>query len=75
MGQTLQELGDEISGLRSLIADVGPTALDDLGLEPAISDLSARAGERGLDVALSVDLAYEQGRSPSRLVNELETAV
>jgi signal transduction histidine kinase len=68
-------LDAEISNLRSLIADLRPATLDDLGLGPAIEDLAERARGHGLDVDLSLDLAYEQRREHERLSTELETAL
>ncbi len=68
-------LDTEIANLRSLIADLRPTALDDLGLAPAIEDLAVRARGHGLDVDLSLDLAYEERREHDRLSSELETAL
>jgi two-component system, NarL family, sensor histidine kinase DevS len=69
------QLETEIGSLRSLITDLRPAALDDLGAEHAIRDLADRARERGLEVELAIDLAYEQGRVADRHVTELEAAV
>jgi signal transduction histidine kinase len=68
-------LEDEIGSLRALITDLRPATLDDLGAEQAIKDLAERVHGRGLEVELTIDLAYEQGREPDRLVDELETAI
>jgi two-component system, NarL family, sensor histidine kinase DevS len=68
------QLETEISNLRALIADLRPAALDDLGLGPAVEALVDRARGHGLDVDVTVDLAYEQGREPDRHTSELETA-
>ncbi len=75
MGDALSQLDAEIAGLRSLISELRPAALDDLGVEAALQDLAERARRRGLEVDLSVDLAYEQGRARDRHVTELENAV
>ena len=72
--EALDQLETEISNLRALITDLRPAALDELGLEPAVYALVKRATHRGLDVDVSVDLAYEQGREPARQTSELETA-
>jgi signal transduction histidine kinase len=69
------QLAIEIDKLRALITELRPAALDDLGTEQAIRDLADRARRRGLEVDLTIDLAYEQGRDPGRHVNELETTI
>jgi len=58
-----------------MIADLRPASLDDLGVGAAIVGLADRARGRGLEVELSVDLAYEEGREPDRHIDELETAI
>ncbi|HTX45287.1 MAG TPA: GAF domain-containing sensor histidine kinase, partial [Solirubrobacteraceae bacterium] len=65
----------EITNLRGLISDLRPAALDSLGLEPALVGLVERLNGTALNVELVVDLAYERGRAPDRLMPELETAV
>jgi signal transduction histidine kinase len=69
VGVAVERLEEEIDGLRGLIRDLRPAALDDLGLGPAIEGLAERAGRReGLDVIADVTL-------PDRLPSEMETAV
>jgi signal transduction histidine kinase len=64
----VERLEEEIDGLRGLIRDLRPAALDDLGLGPALEGLAERAGRRrDLDVIAEVKL-------PDRLSSELETA-
>jgi signal transduction histidine kinase len=75
MGRAVDQLDAEIAGLRSLITELRPAALDELGVEAAIVALAERAGRGGLDVDTSIDLAYEQGRAATRHVAELETAM
>jgi len=65
----------EIGNLRSLIADLRPAALDDLGAEEAIKHLAESARDRGLEVELAIDLAREQEREPDGRVGELDTAI
>jgi signal transduction histidine kinase len=69
------QLEIEIGNLRSLITDLRPAALDDLGPEQAIRDLAERARDRGLEVELAIDLDHGDGRQPDGLAGELETAV
>src|SRR5207302_5860741 len=53
----LEGLGHEIDGLRHLITELRPAALDDLGLEAALQALARRAQAiDGLDVAIEIDL-------------------
>lgn len=72
--EALEDLGAEIDGLRHLITELRPAALDDLGLAAAVQAL-ARRGQAidGLDVAIDIDLgaATEDGR----LDAELESTV
>ena len=74
VGQALEDLDDGISNLRSLVTDLRPVALDDLGLAAAIEALCQRTSRHGLEIDRSIDLAYEQGREPTRHTPELETA-
>jgi signal transduction histidine kinase len=54
----LEGLGNEIDGLRHLITELRPAALDDLGLAAALQALARRAQARdGLDVSIEIDLA------------------
>jgi signal transduction histidine kinase len=65
---TVAQLEQEIAGLRAIIADVRPVALDELGLEPAIRALAAGHVERhGLAVQAGFDLG------DARLGAEIET--
>lgn len=65
----ITQLDGDIRGLRAIIADLRPAALDELGLEPALEALVERTAERGgLESAASVDLGGV------RLPPELETA-
>jgi signal transduction histidine kinase len=68
-------LDEAIANLRALVIDLRPPALDELGLEAALEALTQRARDSGLDIDSSIDLAYEQGREPTRPVAALETAV
>jgi signal transduction histidine kinase len=62
-------LEDEIAGLRRLIADLRPAALDELGLVEALDGLRSRvAAQEGLEIEVEAELG-------ERLEPELETAV
>jgi signal transduction histidine kinase len=68
--EAVSRIEDEIHGLRALIRELRPAALDELGAAAAIEDLAARAAERhGIDVTAKVRLTA--GRYPQ----ELETAL
>ena len=73
--ESVELLDREIGTLRALITDLRPAALDDIGAQPAIEDLVDRARERGLELELSISLAYERGDKPDRHESEVETAI
>ncbi|MBJ7470305.1 MAG: GAF domain-containing sensor histidine kinase [Solirubrobacteraceae bacterium] len=63
------QLDADIRGLRAIIADLRPAALDELGLEPALRALVDRVAENGgLQTSIDVQLGGV------RLTPELETA-
>jgi len=71
-----EQVGAEVEKLRSLIAELRPAALDDIGLYAALATLIDRAGvTQGFEVTANVDLAYEGGRAPKRLPIEVESTV
>jgi signal transduction histidine kinase len=75
----LEGLGEEIDGLRHLITELRPAALDDLGLAAALQALARRAQAiDGLDVQIEIELGPEPGRSEiaqRRLDAELESTI
>jgi signal transduction histidine kinase len=72
----IDQLGGEIEKLRSLITELRPAALDEIGLGAAIEALARQsASVQGLEVGYEVDLAHEAGRSAQRLDPELESTV
>jgi signal transduction histidine kinase len=76
ISQAIERVDAAIAEMRRLIADLRPAALDELGLAPALEALVERLtwGEV-LDVELQVDLAYNAGRHPTRLVRQIEDTV
>jgi two-component system, NarL family, sensor histidine kinase DevS len=71
----IQQLTDEIANLRSLITELRPASLDELGLEAALDALMDRTrGANGLEISAKIDLSYEAGRTPRRLDPEIETS-
>jgi signal transduction histidine kinase len=73
--QAIDHVEEGISNLRSLVADLRPAALDELGLKAAIGALTARARRDGLEVEESIHLAYEDGLEATRHTAELETTI
>ena len=69
----LDGLGNEIDGLRHLITELRPAALDDLGLAAATEALARRAQAiDGLEVRTEIELGQQDGR---RLDAELESTI
>jgi signal transduction histidine kinase len=73
--RAVDQLEDAIANLRALITDLRPAALDELGVQAALEGLAERSIRHGLEVDVSVELAYEQGSASSRPAPELETAL
>lgn len=71
----IEHLEDSITNLRALITDLRPASLDELGTGAAVQALCERAARQGMEVDANIDLAYEQGREPTRHTPELETTV
>jgi signal transduction histidine kinase len=74
----LEGIGDEIDGLRHLITELRPAALDELGLAAALQALARRARAiDGLDVKTEIDLGPEPSGpgSARRLDAELESTI
>jgi signal transduction histidine kinase len=72
----LEGLDHEIDGLRHLITELRPAALDDLGLVAALEALARRAQAiDGLDVKTELDLGGDDGSEEVRLDPELESTV
>jgi signal transduction histidine kinase len=72
----MERIDLEIQGLRHLITDLRPAALDEMGVAAALEALVERtAAATGIDIELRCDLACENGRSGARLVEAVETTV
>ena len=72
MREATQQLTGDIAVLRSLIAELRPPALDQLGLAPALASLAQRtATANGLEIDADVQLAAPR----ARLGAETETTV
>ncbi len=75
VGAAVQHLEDAIANLRGLITDLRPAALDELGVKAAIEALAERSAGREIRVDTSIELHFEQGTQPTRLTEEVETAL
>jgi signal transduction histidine kinase len=72
----LEQITTAIGDLRSLITDLRPAALDELGTKPALESLVARfVRQTDLQIELEVDLAYDNGDADQRHAPELEATV
>jgi signal transduction histidine kinase len=74
----LEGLGTEIDGLRHLITELRPAALDDLGLAAALEALARRAQAiDGLEVRTEIDISSLNGAhgDEARLDAELESTI
>jgi signal transduction histidine kinase len=75
VGTAVEELAGEISNLRSLIAELRPVSLDELGLEAALDTLiSHHSSTSGVEIVADVGLRYGADRT-QRLDPEIESAV
>jgi signal transduction histidine kinase len=69
----VQQIGIEIANLRSLIVELRPPALDEIGLVPAIETLAQRiATAEGMSVETNIALSLEEAR---HLAPEVESTV
>jgi signal transduction histidine kinase len=76
IGQAVTQIETSILNLQALITELRPAALDEFGLTPALEALFSRIGATsGLDIDARLDLAFAQGRSPTRLEAEIEGTV
>jgi signal transduction histidine kinase len=75
VGGAIEQLEEAISNLRTLITDLRPAALDELGVKAAVEALSERSTRSDIQVDVSIELDYERGAHPTRLTAELETAI
>jgi signal transduction histidine kinase len=72
----LEGLGNEIDGLRHLITELRPAALDDLGLAAALEALARRAQAiDGLDVKTQIEFGRDGHDGAGRLDPELESTI
>ena len=71
-----QQVDRAVKGLREIVADLRPTALDELGAQAALALLADRAARHdGLIVNLLTDLDYESGRATTRHAPAVEATI
>jgi signal transduction histidine kinase len=76
VSSAIDQLAHEIANLRSLITELRPAALDQLGLGAALEALLDRVrASTGLEIVARVELAHETGHHEARLDPEIETTV
>jgi signal transduction histidine kinase len=69
----IEQIDGAIAEMRRLIADLRPSTLDQLGLGAALEALGERTvSGAAIKVQVDLDLNFEQGRSGSRLLGEVE---
>ena len=74
--QAIEHVQLGVDGLRALVTELRPAALDELGAAPALRTLIDRtSATTGLQIEFDVDLAYEQGRADTRHAPELESTM
>jgi signal transduction histidine kinase len=72
----VEQINTAIGDLRSLITELRPAALDELGAKPALESLIERVSRQtDLEIALAVNLAYENGDAAHRLAPEVESTL
>jgi signal transduction histidine kinase len=72
----LEGLGEEIDGLRHLITELRPAALDDLGLVPALQALARRAQAiDDLEIQTDIELRDDESGGERRFDAELESTL
>jgi signal transduction histidine kinase len=75
MREAVDRIELEIENLRSIITDLRPAALDELGLRVAVETLVARQGERSgleIELELALDVAAAEG---GQLSEDMQTTV
>jgi two-component system, NarL family, sensor histidine kinase DevS len=76
VAQAVEHVDASIQAMRSLITDMRPASLDQLGVGPALEALVERsAALSGVDIRMHVDLSEEAGDAATRLAPAIETTV
>jgi len=76
VAQAIEHVDASIRAIRSLITDMRPASLDQLGVGPALEALAERWSTlTGIDTNLDVDLRFDTGDEPTRLTPLIETTI
>ncbi len=76
VAQAVEHVDASIQAMRSLITDMRPASLDQLGIGPALEALAERwSALSGIDARLDVDLGFETGQETTRLAPLIETTI
>jgi signal transduction histidine kinase len=76
VARALDQLGASITALQSLITELRPASLDELGVQPALEALLRRVSARfGLSIDANFDLGFEHGPQRTRLEEEVESTI
>lgn len=76
LDQAIGHVQDQIEELRSIITELRPAALDELGMEPALEALVGRTSARsGLEIDFSAKLAEDGASEGARRDAEVNSAV
>ena len=76
VAEALQHVDASIQAMRSLITDMRPASLDQLGVGPALEALAERwSAVSGIDVNLDIDLRFDAGHDTTRLAPLIETTI
>ena len=74
--QAVRQIDGQITELQALIMELRPAALDDIGLESALTSLFERVREaHGVTVQAELALDDGQGHASARLVPEIESTI
>ncbi len=76
VAQAVGHVDASIQAMRSLITDMRPASLDQLGVGPALEALAERwSALSGIDARLDVDLRFGVGQETTRLAPLIETTI
>ena len=72
--KALEQLELSIASLQSLITELRPASLDELGVQPALEALAKRTSAYfGVAVETELDFAFAGGRAATRLTDDIES--
>jgi signal transduction histidine kinase len=76
MERAVAQIGTEIDNLRTLVTELRPASLDELGLAPALDALLERARtSHDVRIDATIELVHAIGQASGRLDPELETII